>query len=76
MINAHWETATRVAFAFLLSLLEDAAKLDEVGTSAKVRCLCEVAVREDMARTEVYEVCAVSKLLSHSNTVVMLASRE
>lgn len=30
-------------------LLEDAAELDDVCTTAEVTCLCEVAVREDMA---------------------------
>jgi len=72
MIDTHRETATRVALAFLLCLLKDAAKFYQVGTATKVGCLREVAVREDVARTEMYEMGAVGKLLRHSHTVVVL----
>ena len=37
-------------------LFEDAAELDEVGTTAKVRSLGEVAIGEDMARAQMHEV--------------------
>ena len=49
VVNTHRKTTTAVALSVLLCLLEDAAKLDEVATTAKVRSLCEVSVREDMA---------------------------
>lgn len=76
MIDTHWETTARVALALLLSLLEDAAELDEVATTAQVRSLGEVAIREDVARAEVNEVGAIGKLVGHSHTVVVLAGRE
>ena len=44
-------------------LLKDTAELDEVGTSAKVRSLCKVAIREDMARAQMNEVGTRSELL-------------
>jgi hypothetical protein len=52
-------------------LLEDTAKLDEVGTSAQMAGLGEVAVGEDVARTQVNEVGARSKLLGQLNDVVV-----
>ena len=73
VVNAHWQTTTAVALALLLGLLEDAAELDEVATTAQVRCLGEVAVGEDVARTEVYEMGAVGKLTSHGNDIVVFA---
>ena len=55
-------------------LLEDAGELDEVGTTAQMRCFGEVAVREDMTGAEVYEMGARSKLLSHLHHVVIGSS--
>ena len=76
VVYSHWQSTARIALAFLLSLLEDAAKFNEMATTTQVRSLCKVAVREDVARTKVNEMSAVGKLLSHRHTIVVLASRE
>ena len=76
MIDTNWETTARVALAFLLSLLEDAAKLNEICTTAEVAGFGEVAIREDVARTKVNEMGAISELLSECDRVIMLASGE
>ena len=76
MIYSHRQSATRVALALLLCLLENAAKIYQMSTATQVRSLREVAIREDVAGTKVNEVGAVGKLLRHSHTVVVLAGRE
>lgn len=76
MIYSHRQSATRIALAFLLCLLEDAAKLYQMATTTQVRSLGEVTVREDVAGTKVNEMGAVGKLLCHSYTVVVLTGRE
>ena len=76
MIYSHRQSATRIALAFLLCLLEDAAKLYQMATTTQVRSLGEVTVREDVAGTKVNEMGAVGKLLRHGNTVVVLTGRE
>ena len=76
MIYSHRQSATRIALAFLLSLLEDAAKLYQMAATTQMGSLREVAVREDVAGTKVNEMGTVGKLLRHSHTVVVLAGRE
>ena len=68
MIDTHRETG--------ILLLEDAGKLDEVGTTAQVAGLGEVAVGEDVAAAEVYEVGARSELAGKSDHVVVGSGRE
>ena len=68
MIDAHRETG--------VLLLEDAGKLDEVGTTAQVAGLGEVAVGEDVAAAEVYEVGARSELAGKIDHVVVGTSRQ
>ena len=68
MIDTHRETG--------VLLLEDAGKLDEVGTTAQVAGLGEVAVGEDVAAAEVYEVGARSELLGKIDHVVVGSGRE
>ena len=65
VVNAHGQ--------LWVLLLEDTAEFDKVGTSAQVTGLGEVAVGEDVARTQVNEVCARSKLLGQLNDVVVSA---
>ena len=55
-------------------LLEDAAELDEVCTTTKMRCLSEVAAGEDVAGAQVYEVGARGELASHFDHVVVGSS--
>ncbi len=50
VVNAHGQ--------FGIFFLENAAKLDEVGTSSKVTGFREVAVGEDMTRTKMHKVGA------------------
>ena len=76
MIYSHRQSATRIALAFLLSLLEDAAKFNEMAATTQMRSLCKVAVREDVARAQMNKMSAVGKLLGHCHTVVVLAGRE
>ena len=76
VVYTHWQTTTGIALAFLLCLLENTAKFNEMAATTQVGSLCEVAVREDVARTQMNEVSAVSKLLSHCHTVVVLTGRE
>ena len=76
VVYTHWQTTTGIALAFLLCLLEDTAEVDEMAATTQVGSLREVAVREDVARTQMNEVSAVGKLLGHCHTVVVLASRE
>ena len=76
VVYSHWQSTTGIALAFLLSLLEDAAKFNEMAATTQVRSLCKVAVREDVARAQMNKVSAVGKLLSHCHTVVVLAGRE
>ena len=61
VIHTHRQSATRIALAFLLRLLEDAAKIYQMATSTQMGCLGEVTVREDVAGTQVNEVSAVGK---------------
>ena len=63
MVNTHRE--------LWVLLLEDAGELDKVGTTAQMRCFGEVAIGEDMTGTEVYEMGARRKLLSHLHYVVI-----
>ena len=51
--------------------LKDTAELNQVGTSAEVRSLCEVAIGEDVARAQMNEVCARSKLLGEVDHIVI-----
>ena len=57
-------------------LLEDTAQLNQIGTTAQVRGLSKVAIGEDVARTQVNEVCARGKLLRQLNHIVISACRE
>ena len=57
-------------------LLKDAAELDEVGTSAQVGGFGEVAVGEDVAGAQVYEVGARSELAGHLHDIVVGTCRE
>ena len=68
MIHTHGQSG--------ILLLEDTAQLDQVGTTAQVRGLSKVAIGEDVARTQVNEVCARGKLLSQLNHIVISACRE
>ena len=68
MIDAHRQTG--------ILLLEDAGKLNEVGTTAQVAGLGEVAVGEDVAAAEVHEVGARSELAGKINHVVVGTSRQ
>ena len=68
MIDTHRQTR--------VLLLEDAGKLDEVGTTAQVAGLGEVAVGEDVAAAEVYEVGARSELAGKIDHVVVGTSRQ
>ena len=68
MIDTHRETG--------VLLLEDAGKLDEVGTTAQVAGLSEVTIGEDVAAAEVYEVGARSELLGKIDHVVVGTSRQ
>ena len=76
VVYSHRQSAAGIALAFLLSLLEDAAKFNEMAATTQVRSLCKVAVREDVARAQMNKMSAVSKLLRHRHTVVVLAGRE
>ena len=76
VVYSHWQTTAGIALAFLLSLLEDAAKFNEMAATTQVRSLCKVAVRENVARAQMNKVSAVGKLLRHRHTVVVLAGRE
>ena len=76
MVYSHRQSATRIALAFLLCLLKNAAKIYQMATTTQVGSLREVAVREDVARAQVNKVSAVGKLLRHGYTVVVLAGRE
>ena len=68
MIDAHRQTG--------ILLLEDAGKLDEVGTTAQVAGLGEVTIGEDVAAAEVYEVGARSELAGKIDHVVVGTSRQ
>ena len=57
-------------------LLEDTAEFDEVGTSAQMAGLGEVAVGEDVARTQVNEVGARSKLLGEFYDIIVSTGAE
>ena len=57
-------------------LLEDATQFDEVGTSAQVAGLGEVAIGEDVTRTQVNEVGARGKLLSQLHHIVIGTCRQ
>ena len=63
MIHTHWQV--------WILLLEDTSQFDDVGTSAQVACFGEVAVREDMAGTEMNKMRAWSKLASHFHHIVI-----
>ena len=43
VVYSHWQSAAGIALAFLLSLLEDAAKFNEMTTTTEVRSLCKAA---------------------------------
>ncbi len=70
MIHSHRDTTTRIALVFLLCLLEDAAKFYQMATTTQVGSLREVAIREDIAGTQVNEVSAISELLSHCHRIL------
>ena len=57
-------------------LLENPTELDEVCASAQMAGLREVAVGEDMARTQVNEVGARSKLLGQFYYIIICTSRK
>ena len=76
VVYSHWQSTAGIALAFLLCLLEDAAKIYQMAATTQVGSLCKVAVRENVARAQMNKVSAVSKLLSHCHTVVVLAGRE
>ena len=76
VVYSHWQTTAGIALAFLLSLLEDAAKFNEMAATTQVRSLSKVAVRENVARAQMNKVSAVGKLLRHRHTIVVLAGRE
>ena len=68
MVNTHGERR--------VLLLEDARQLDDVGTSAQVGCLGEVAVGEDVARAQMHEMSARGILARQGNHVVLNTCRE
>ena len=51
--------------------LEDAAELDEVGTTTQVTGLSEVAIGEDMAGAQMNEMGAGSELLSEIDYIII-----
>ena len=57
-------------------LLEDAAQLNQIGTAAQVAGLGEVAIGEDVTRTQVNEVGARGKLLSQLHHIVIGTCRQ
>ena len=59
MVDTHRQLSDyRVVGTLSLFLLEDTCQLNDVGTSAQMACLCEVAVREYIARAQMNEPCA------------------
>ena len=76
VVYTHWQTTAGIALALMLCLLEDAAKFNEMAATTQMRSLCKVAVREDVARAQMNKVSAVSKLLRHCHTIVVLPGRE
>ena len=68
VIDAHWQIG--------LLLLEYLHQFDKMTSSFKVRCLYEIAVRQDIAAAQMHEMSTGCKSRSHCDNIIVSPGRE